>query len=540
MTKPHPKPIYEKIGEHFRRRARTASRGELLVLAAATFPQLTSLQLHNEDALALLARWLTPFMRRVPDDVIVKTVLFLSDPSSRQAGLSDEDRTIIVGCMLSLQQRVRREGVAAARNKLLIWLVVTQILQWNSPHPLRRAVVTLAITSSLGDERDEGRMLHATLVHRHAELLSANTSPEYVDLAIQEYRRALALFAPLIEAGVLEVAFEYARCLNNLGQTLCECSWGDICANLREAIDIFDDCLALPARQEDPGAMTLTLQSRTAAVNALVQLIHDVDEKIALLTDAIALAEAGLAHAGRKISGTPYNLPYLRETLWLAWTNARFLLLLAEQEKGIRTPEQTQALLRAHHDSSIKHLNEVADLIGLEAHTISRQWSTLMSELQISVNAEELGQYLQALVERLGTTQEHLNHVDAVLLLTQLHAYTGDRLHAADWRNLGHLIDSLNPVTVGMRGSWEIFSREYLLLTRQIEQHGSQVTQLLQDYATQHLHQATRFTRTLTLRFNACWKHSGHFTRAARCVAEIWEKQPLRPYSCCSLLWHQR
>lgn len=444
----------------FRRRMRRCDLRQGLDLVIVTFNELLKTDLDFESALEELTKLFTVHLRRVSSADIAQALRTAVQPQQ------DRHAPIVeLFCLLELAKE-RSRKTSTIPQLLLGAVCVLPKTNTQAPNIILRKLYRRALDLDVKSNDPRTALMRESLREQYATLLAQDERPEVIQQSLRLYEQTIDALEKLRKEGVDGAENAYATCLNNFAQTLRERRYGDRTVDLQKAIQLFDTCRDIPARRESPGAYTMTVQSRTAAVNELVQHLEDNTTKVECLQQAVEIAESALErvdkHDGHDSSG--YDLTKLRADLWLAWANATFLLLDASKQSA-SNPTKIEEQLRIHCEAAIGKLDELVPLLGSAALASLERFRAYLGGEPPVMNSDDIEAHLHEALTRVTNEQQAIDERDAYLLRRVMLSMEDQGIPSPKaWEDLQNLLNAIHPLAIGPTPTRQVFIAESSLL----------------------------------------------------------------------------
>lgn len=468
------------IAVKFRRQIRRCDLRQGLDLVILTCNELLKGESDFESSLEELTKLFAVHMRDVSSREIAFTLRSAVEPQQ-------DWRVPIVELFCLLELAKNRTQKTSPVPELVLGAVAV-LPKYEGANIILRELCRKALELEVPSNEPDTELTRETLREQYATLLAQDERPEVIDHSIRQYEQVIAGLGTLREKGVKGAEVAYAKSLNNFAQTLRERTHADPIADRKKAIELFDICLALPARRESLGAYTMTVQSRTAAITELIQYLDNKSEKAELLEASVELATSALERVDKSDGHSPegYDLTKLRADLWLAWANAKYWLLIITKDLATNTDEIEEEL-RRHCETAIEYLDELKDILGHEAIPSQHIFSRYLGELSPTMNTEDIESYLDGAVLRLTSEQQAVGSSDTYILRQVMENFKESGVPSPKaWQNLQTLLNALHPLAIGPIPTRQIFVTEASLVEALCTSHT--------DLAKEHIQSAIEAT----------------------------------------------
>ncbi|TXD34253.1 CHAT domain-containing protein [Lujinxingia vulgaris] len=453
-------PPKRKIYQTFANRLRNCDFPTALSLCGQTVYELHAAGEDYLDALQEVGRIFSLRVRPVPAAEVAWAVHQAAHALSQG---TDESLSFIVpaNALMSLvQQRYKKDKTICYTTAIMVTLIPRE--RTRLPKPILAHLYRQALELGGAITNPEERSHFENVRAHYADILSQLDRPEAMSESLSVFQQALKSLGAFQEQGIPDADESYAQCLYNYAMALKNRHFEDQTASLLQALEHFEHCRLLPARNRHLGARAMTTQMRQATVNVLIQLLDDPDEKIRLLEDGLAIAESELTDLDKRCTNTEskYNIPHIRESLWLAITNGKYLLLQTCIDAG----EQLQDELREHCHNALLRFDEVYNVIGPDALAYRLQFQRALTREAQPLSEEQLLILLEHIERSMNQRQGYLTATEANHLLAAINNQNLVNLQPRTLVLLGSLMNHIHPITVGTSLSRMLFESEYSLL----------------------------------------------------------------------------
>lgn len=456
-----------EISKQLRRRFK---QGSPVVVAAAWCMELAQQGYPLLEVLPAVVEVMVQNARRADAEQLLSAIQPLYDP---RAPLTAKECLATLYCWLHAVGRLA-SGPAVDLGGMTAMMHVRKLrhtLQLEGPLEILLAEAGVVATERLAD-KPAGRVARADA---QSFLASAECgSPaaherglERMQATVETLAGYLASPQTLVEAPGIDFADAarsmLAQALSNLGQAWATRSVGDEQANLRRAVELFEQARALPERREDPTSYQHVLQQSVSALRELAVLTSDAAEARALLTRGLALADEALALPRRH----PEQAFHWQEPTALAAYNIRMRDLMDRRERKLGDDEALRGELVALADEALAFLATAkrrGEPLFVNAADVFRRLREGGGD--VGRPGPDAG-FVRALAERLRAEERRLvTEQEAQILLRSLIGWFETPWPTQLWPHLRFVLAAVHPQHVGCTTARRLFVAELALLER--------------------------------------------------------------------------